>query len=155
MTENEAIKWLREMQNPMMSEAELYCAETYYGSGKMVYPEPEDYVFETAITALEEIQPYRAIGTVEEIEKSMQNVSVLLAEHELLKLYQSIGTIDEFKALKEKSVAKKPEAIDYEKYIGVLKNAKFLRGAYWCPNCKHTVRSGTYCDDCGQALDWS
>ena len=53
MTESEAIKWLRDMQNPMISEAELYCAETYSGSGKMVFPEPEDYVFETAINALE------------------------------------------------------------------------------------------------------
>ena len=53
MKESEAIKWLRDMQNPMISEAELYCAETYYGSGKMVFPEPEDYVFETAINALE------------------------------------------------------------------------------------------------------
>lgn len=55
------------------------------------------------VSILTEIQQYQAIGTVEEIEKSMQNVSVLLAEHELLKLYQSIGTIDEFKALKENS----------------------------------------------------
>ena len=53
MTESEAIKWLRDMQNPMISEAELYCTETYYGLGKMVFPEPEDYVFETAIKALE------------------------------------------------------------------------------------------------------
>lgn len=55
----------------------------------------------------------------------------------------------------EKQIAKKPEPINYEKYIDVVENAKFLRGAYWCPNCKHTVRSGTYCDDCGQKLDWS
>lgn len=48
------------------------------------------------------LKEYEAIGTVEEIEKSMQNVSVLLAENELLKLYQSIGTVEDFKALKEK-----------------------------------------------------
>lgn len=78
-----------------------------------------------AIQALEEIQQYRAIGTVEE-----------------------------FKELKEKDTAKKPSPIDYKKYIDVIENAKFLRGACWCPNCKHTVRSGVYCDDCGQKLDW-
>jgi hypothetical protein len=55
----------------------------------------------------------------------------------------------------EKQIAKKPTPIDYEKYMDVVKNAKFLKGAYWCPNCKHTVRSGAYCDDCGQKLDWS
>ena len=53
MTESEAIKWLRDMQNPMIDEAELYCSEPCYGSLKMVFPEPEDYVFETAINALE------------------------------------------------------------------------------------------------------
>ena len=78
-----------------------------------------------AIKALEEIQQCRAIGTVEEL-----------------------------KALKEKNIPKKPEPIDYEKYIGVIENIEFLKGAYWCPNCKHSVRSGTYCDNCGQALDW-
>lgn len=73
---------------------------------------------------------------------------------DIAKKFESIGTVEEFKALKEKSMAKKPTPIDYEKYIGVIENAKFLRGAYWCPNCKHTVRSGTYCSDCGQKLDW-
>ena len=63
MTESEAIKWLRDMQNPMISEAELYCAETYYGSGKMVFPEPEDYVFETAIQALEKQEKIKEVFT--------------------------------------------------------------------------------------------
>ena len=73
---------------------------------------------------------------------------------EEIQQYRAIGTIEEFKALKEKNVAKKPTPIDYEKYIDVVKNAEFLRGAYWCPNCKHTVISGTYCSKCGQKLDW-
>lgn len=54
----------------------------------------------------------------------------------------------------EKQIPKKPTPIDYEKYIDVIDNARFLRGAYWCPNCKHVVRSGSFCNDCGQALDW-
>ena len=111
MTENEAIEWLREMQNPMISEAELYCAETCYGLGKMVYPEPEDYVYEVAIKALEEIQQYRAIGTVEE-----------------------------FKALKEKNEPKKP-------IIHGL-------GQRYCPVCKCGGADHFYCPNCGQKLDW-
>lgn len=55
----------------------------------------------------------------------------------------------------EKQIPKKPTPIDYEKYIGVIDNARFLRGAYWCPNCKHVVKSGSFCKDCGQGLDWS
>lgn len=55
----------------------------------------------------------------------------------------------------EKQIPKKPTPIDYEKYIDVIDNARFLRGAYWCPNCKHVVKSGSFCSDCGQAIDWS
>ena len=55
----------------------------------------------------------------------------------------------------EKQIPKKPSPIDYKKYIDVVKNAKFLRGGFWCPNCKHVVYSGCYCEDCGQKLDWS
>lgn len=55
----------------------------------------------------------------------------------------------------EKQILKKPTPIDYEKYTDVIDNAKFLKGAYWCPNCKHVVKSGTFCKDCGQKLDWS
>ena len=55
----------------------------------------------------------------------------------------------------EKQIPKKPTPIDYEKYIDVIDNARFLRGAYWCPNCKHVVKSGSFCSDCGQKLDWS
>lgn len=55
----------------------------------------------------------------------------------------------------EKQIPKKPTPIDYEKYIDVINNARSLRGAYWCPNCKHVVKSGSFCSDCGQKLDWS
>ena len=54
----------------------------------------------------------------------------------------------------EKQIPKKPTHIDYEKYIDVIDNARFLRGAYWCPNCKRVVKSGSFCSDCGQKLDW-
>lgn len=55
----------------------------------------------------------------------------------------------------EKQIQKKPIPIDYGKYIDVIDNARFLRGAYWCPNCKHVVKTGSFCSDCGQKLDWS
>ena len=55
----------------------------------------------------------------------------------------------------EKQIPKKPIAIDYEKYMDTVKNALFLKGSYWCPNCNHVVKCGTYCSDCGQKLDWS
>lgn len=55
----------------------------------------------------------------------------------------------------EKQIPKKPTPIDYEKYMDTVKNALFLKESYWCPNCNHVVKCGTYCSDCGQKLDWS
>ena len=55
----------------------------------------------------------------------------------------------------EKQIPKKPTPIDYEKYMDTVKNALFLKETYWCPNCNHVVKCGTYCSDCGQKLDWS
>lgn len=72
-----------------------------------------------------------------------------------LEKYRAIGTPEECQLAVEKQIAKKPEPIDYKKYMDSVKNANFLRGAYWCPGCKHVIRSGDYCDDCGQKLDWS
>lgn len=74
---------------------------------------------------------------------------------EEIQQYRAIGTPEECRAAVEKQIAKKPEPIDYKKYMDSVKNANFLRGAYWCPGCKHVIRSGDYCDDCGQKLDWS
>lgn len=72
-----------------------------------------------------------------------------------LEQYRTLGIVEELRVAKEKQIPKKPSPIDYKKYIDVVKNAKFLRGGFWCPNCKHVVYSGCYCADCGQKLDWS
>lgn len=139
MTENEAIKILkRDLKIQQDNRALIDGIEA----------------LQVAIQALEEIQQYRAIGTVEQLEwcKDASHWKELFKDK--LEQYEAIGTVEEFKALKEKNVAKKPTPIDYEKYIDVVKNAKFLRGAYWCPNCKHTVMSDAYCNHCGQKLDW-
>lgn len=69
--------------------------------------------------------------------------------------YRTIGTPEECRAAVEKQKAKKPRPIDYKKYIGIVKNAEYLRGAYWCLNCNQAIKSGTFCKNCGQKLDWS
>lgn len=69
--------------------------------------------------------------------------------------YCTIGTPEECRAAVEKQKAKKPRPIDYKKYIGIVKNAEYLRGAYWCLNCNQAIKSGTFCKNCGQKLDWS
>ena len=101
--------------------------------------------------AIEELKCYKAqSGTAypEEIELAINAL-------EEVQQYLAIGTPDECRAAVEKQKAKKPEPIDYKKYMNSVKNAKFLRGSYFCPNCKHVIKSGEYCNDCGQKLDWS
>jgi hypothetical protein len=104
---------------------------------------------EMAIQALEEIQQYRAIGTVEgykrAIEVSKENYYLCAEYKAKLKEYESVGTIDEFKALKEKAEPKKAKATNYKAY---------------CPNCNNLITDEIFlldyaichCKDCGQAI---
>ena len=94
---------------------------------------------EVAITALKEIQAYREIGTVDECAEMQVQYNYLF--HKMRK-FEAIGTIDEFKALKEKSVAKKP--IERERnYLTVFD----------CPTCNAELYSGQrFCDECGQLI---
>lgn len=56
MKEQEAIEWLKEMQNPLQDYADMICAPAFAYGYKYVYPEPEDYAIEEAIIALKEKQ---------------------------------------------------------------------------------------------------
>lgn len=72
MMENETIELLRSMQNPKQDYADVVCAPAFCTGFRFVYPEPEDYAIEEAIKALEEIQQYRQIGTVEECREAVE-----------------------------------------------------------------------------------
>ena len=121
--------------------------------------------YTVAQKALEEIQQYRAIGTVEEIKSMKENGAfsgmelAQIASMQLkLKAYQSIGTIDEFKALKEKSVAKKQGGVeDIDSHLRLSKI-----GFLCCSKTNKAIRYPLisltdleYCPCCGQKLDWS
>lgn len=55
----------------------------------------------------------------------------------------------------EKQIPKKPtKTISLEQYVGI-RNDKYLRNRFWCPNCGMGISSGRYCSTCGQLLDWS
>lgn len=85
--------------------------------------------------------------TIQALEKQSMVNEIL---HELRE-YSAIGTIEEFKALKEKAEAKKP----------ILNNPKinefYVKEAKLCPVCHSYINnySGDYCRDCGQRIDWS
>ena len=72
MTEEETIELLKGMQNKKVDYAELVCAPVFAYGYEYVYPEPEDYAIEEAIKALEEVQQYRKIGTVEECREAVE-----------------------------------------------------------------------------------
>lgn len=71
----ETIELLKSMQSPLVDYAELVGAPAFAYGCKYVYPEPEDYAIEEAIEALKEIQQYREIGTVEEFRKLKERSS--------------------------------------------------------------------------------
>lgn len=71
-----------------------------------------------------------------------------IADEKRLKDLQQIKTeLEEYKKLKVKATAKKPIRFKNSIYIS---NPK-------CPTCKTIPHTCTqkYCDECGQALDWS
>ncbi len=113
-----------------------------------------------AISSLEEIQQYKAIGTVEEIKEILQIISEGQEDvdkdgistgllHTLLKYaeYAKIGTIEECREARERQNPKKPIT-----YKGTNRAD--------CPICGNIVKGiakpfGDWCSHCGYKLDWS
>lgn len=101
-------------------------------------------ILETAISALEEIQQYQALGTVEDL-KALRSMEI--EEWKKLKQYGELGTVEELREAMEKQVPKKP-------IIYTDTNRAD------CPACGATVRGidkpfGKWCPKCGIKLDWS
>ena len=102
------------------------------------------YATNEVIRLQKELEQYRAIGTVEEIENSFKKTinafekanPLIKSALDILQEYQSIGTIEDFKALKEKRTAK---------------SRRIVAGKYFCPECGRTADMG-YCKACGQNL---
>ena len=147
MTENEAIEVLSDFNKQVSTKADGAYQSTI---GEMAC--------KVAIKALEEIQQYRAIGTVEELKQLKGNgaftgleLAQLAAMQMKVKEYQSIGTVEECREAVEKQKAKKPLNIciakDGNKTVGTVGR---------CPCCNSIIDfSMIWCDDCGQQLDWS
>ncbi|MDE7156722.1 MAG: hypothetical protein K2O02_01970 [Lachnospiraceae bacterium] len=137
MTENEAIEELKEN------------IELPFGSSI------SDEASRMAIKALEEIQQYRAIGTVEEIKDILQIISDGQDDvdesgistgllHTLLEYaeYKKIGTVEECREARERLRAKK-----YERGIG-----KDVRCPV-CGTCTTDIFEHRFCTYCGQRLE--
>ena len=113
-----------------------------------------------AMHALYEIKQYREIGTIEEC-RALASIVNKAERNDLAKIidewlsYSKIGTVEECREAMEKQKPKKPAPINYKNYVDKIANAEFLEDAYFCPNCKKVLRSGSYCDSCGQKLCWN
>ena len=105
-----------------------------------------------AIKALEEVQQYRAIGTVEELETASQYLR-LVKKHgtvgktiEACAEYEEIGTVEECRAAMEKQ---------RKKLVKNQYGTSYIWKAGYCPVCGCGVTARwDYCQCCGQKLNW-
>ena len=104
------------------------------------------------MNALEEIQQYREIGTVEELKNAKMYIDLAKKHGTVGKAidacaeYEAIGTVEECRAAVEKQKPKKAVkrsfVIPYE-------------GIDVCPNCKELINKKQHHCKCGQAIDRS
>ena len=129
-------------------------------SAKQFYkPKIVSEAFETAISALKEIQQYREIGSVKEC-KEMASIVKKSERSELANIidewieYRKIGTVEECREAVEKQKPKKPRLNYKPKFFG--------KATYTCPRCGNCCleefanerQNNRYCWDCGQAIQW-
>ena len=153
-------------ENEIKSKLEVL--KDWVGDASLTRKDMQNAIDE-AIKSLEEVQKYRAMeeklngisvkevvnGFISAVEKETcegyERGRILTNEDaEKWNAYRVIGTVEEFKALKEKSVEKKPtqttEVFDKESYVGLIGK---------CPNCGGIVTEDMFvCEDCLQVLDW-
>ena len=141
MTEQEALKYLKDANR----------------NNQMVCILPKSDIGKCLVNALEEVQKYRAIGTVSELQDlviginaladsqfSAADMEKLVNDMKSLYEYRQIGTLDECRQAVEKQKAKKPSYDDYH------------RAGYRCQTCNNVNPWGyKHCKHCGQKLDWS
>lgn len=76
-------------------------------------------------------------------------VAEMLRAEEELQQYRAIGTVSEFRELKEKATAKKPNGIFFSREDGCRVGN--------CPSCGRYIkhREHKHCPRCGSLVDWS
>lgn len=128
---------------------------------------PSYVALSDAIQALEEIQQCREYKEIFESHFSEEALKLLSNKEEFgkwlergrwiakkcdeinreLEQYRAIGTIEEIKALKEKSVPRKIKGIRFEAAICPRCESELFE-TYWAFGGIH------YCSNCGQTIDW-
>lgn len=80
MKAQEAIEILKGMQSPSQDYADMVGAPAWASGCRYVYPEPEDYAIEEAITALEEKQNRRWVPVTERLPELHRDVLVAVCD---------------------------------------------------------------------------
>lgn len=149
MTENEAIKILDTEKHCLKNSTKGLCKINCGECKENIPIAYQEKSYEVAITALKEIQLYKD-GKLCLVPKDVYSKQCCE-----LDAYKEIGTVEECREAVEKQKAKKPIPINYQDYADKIDNAEFFEGSYFCPNCGTVLRSGSYCNRCGQKLGWN
>lgn len=147
MTENEAIELLNIHKSTLEKGG--------YIGGKDAILE-----YDTAVKALEEVQQYRVIGTVERFQQLTEQFKPHTTDEtscperhcnkcdkyrKEAERYQAIGTVEECQEARERQMPKK-----YKK-THPCKSVTY----YQCPCCNGLLHiNENFCGECGQAIDW-
>lgn len=147
MTENEAIKILKKDSCYECAQGTDSPFNCEYGGCRVAK------ATRMAIQVLEEVQQYRAIGTVEELQDMKSNYFEALSDW---RQYRKIGTLEECRAA-VKQTAKKPI---------FSHNLSDTLSVFHC-ECGNTIKvshdigimnnnnAPNYCSKCGCRFDWS
>ncbi len=123
-------------------------------SMKEPYCEEENEALNMAITALEEIQEFRKENIT--IQRALDMMCDLTCATEIIEEFEAIGTVSEFRELKEKATAKKPIYSDFDEN----EDEEIIPYKAVCPVCGYEFEFGTWNDEqnhhceCGQRMLW-
>lgn len=116
MNIDEAIKFLKSMQNPLEDYADMIGAPAGMHGIKYVYPDPEDYAIEEAIEALKRAEKYKW----HDLRKDPDDLPDI--EHEVEVAYTTLytnGSVKTARAVYEDgSITQSESAFDWEEYVG-------------------------------------
>lgn len=136
---------------------------------KESYEEKDNEALNIAIAALEEVQQYHAIGSVEAITEVVKFLSpfgddTIIGDMDTLYKYKRIGTVEECREAMKKQTVKKPILYSHKKdeikegdyiYVKCSSCGEDIFSCFHYPPWNDSQKSHKFCKNCGQAIDLS
>lgn len=119
-------------------------------SFRSLYP-LQNFEEEALMEFVKEIQQYRAIGSVEDVQDIFSLCKTL---QDVVKKYSAIGTVEECRTAVERMKPKKPyiQQVEVDDCFECPSCDSFIG---YVSDCKDEHYQVGFCCNCGQALDWS